>query len=453
MHKRSRSRPLAEIMATPVDRLFVHCKQLVTLTDGPFSGPRRGAAMQALGVIDDGAVAVRDGCIVAVGPTEAIAREYAAADELDLTGFVVTPGFVDCHTHPVFARTREREFHMRCAGADYMAIAQQGGGILSSMRAVRETGLDVLTELTTEHLWGFLQHGTTTVEAKTGYGLSLHDEEKSLRALGAAMAQVPLRCKRTFLGAHEFPPEYRDNREAYVEIVCKEMIPRLAKLADYCDVFAEPGVFDRVQSLRVLSAARAEGLRLRLHADELQPMGGAELAVELRADSADHLGKISEQGIAAMAASTTTAVLLPGTGFFLGKDIYAPARRMIEAGCIVAIATDFNPGSCHTQSMTLIHTLACVKLKMTPAEVLTASTINAAFSLQLDREVGTLHPGKRADLAVLELPSYEAVGYAFGGNPVVMTIADGEPVCVNTSDRSPDPFTGSTRSRAPRTDD
>lgn len=432
------SRPLAQTMATPVDRLFVHCKQLVTLTDGPAEGPRRAEAMQALGVIEDGAVAVRDGRIVAVGTTDAIAREYRAADELDLTGFVVAPGFVDCHTHPVFARTREREFHMRCQGADYMAIAQQGGGILSSMRAVRETSLDDLTERTTEHLWGFLQHGTTTVEAKTGYGLSLHDEEKSLRALAAAIAQVPLRCKRTFLGAHEFPPEYRNDREVYVELLCKEMLPRLAELADYCDVFAEPMVFDRVQSLRVLSAARAEGLRLRMHADELQPMGGAELAVELRADSADHLGKISDEGIAAMAKSSTVAVLLPGTGFFLGKDIYAPARRMIEAGCIVAIATDFNPGSCYTQSMTLIMTLACAQMKMRAEEVITAATINPAFSLQLDGEVGTLHPGKRADLCVLDIPSWRAVGYAFGGNPVVMTVKNGEPIVANVTEHRPD---------------
>ncbi|MGE3175683.1 MAG: imidazolonepropionase [Planctomycetota bacterium] len=425
-------------MATPVDRLFVHCRQLVTLADGPAHGPRRGAELQQLGVIDDGAVAVKDGRVVATGTTDAIARDYTAPDELDLSGYVVLPGFVDCHTHPVFARTREHEFHMRCAGADYMAIAQQGGGILSSMRAVRETSLEDLTASTIEHLWGFPVHGTTTVEAKSGYGLSVADEEKSLKALAAAIEQVPLTVVRTFLGAHEFPPEYRDDREAYVKLVCDQMLPRLAKLADACDVFAEPGVFDRVQAMRVLSAARAEGLRLRLHADELTEMGGAELAVELRADSADHLGRISDAGIRALAGSRTTGVLLPGTGFFLGKDIYAPARRMIEAGCIVAIATDFNPGSCHTQSMTLIQTLACVKLKMTPAEVIHASTINPAFSLQLDKQVGTLHPGKRADLVALDMPSWEATGYMFGGNPVALTVKDGVPLVANTADRQPE---------------
>lgn len=429
-------------MAETVDRLFVHCRELVTLTEGPAQGPRRGAAMQQLGVIADGAVAVREGRIVAVGTTEAIARDYRAVEELDLSGYVVMPGFVDCHTHPVFARTREHEFHMRCAGADYMAIGAAGGGILSSMRAVREMALAELAERTERHLWGFLTHGTTTVECKTGYGLSLLDEEKSLLALQQAMREVPLTCKRTFLGAHEFPPEYRQDREAYVRLLCDEMLPKLAKLADSCDVFAEPGVFDRTQSLRILSAARAEGLRLRMHADEIQPMGGAELAVELHADSADHLGRISDEGITKLAASNTTGVLLPGTIFFLGKPHYAPARRMIEAGCAIAIATDFNPGSCYTQSMTLIQTLACTQMKMTAEEVITAATINPAFSLQLDGVCGTLHPGKQADLCVLDIPSWRAVGYAFGGNPVVMTIKAGTPVVANVTETFPDWFAG-----------
>ena len=241
-------------MVETVDRLFVHCRELVTLTDGPALGPRRGADMQRLGVIADGAIAVRDGRVLAVGPTESVARDYRAAEELDLGDFVVMPGFVDCHTHPVFARTREEEFHMRCAGADYMAIAAAGGGILSSMRAVREATQEDLAERTEQHLWGFLQNGITTVECKSGYGLSLEDEEKSLRALATALEEVPLNSKRTFLGAHEFPPDYRDDRDAYVRLVCEEMMPRLASLADYCDVFAEPGVFDLAQSRRVLRA-------------------------------------------------------------------------------------------------------------------------------------------------------------------------------------------------------
>jgi len=429
-------------MSENVDRLFVHCRELVTLTEGPPTGPRRGEAMQQLGVIEDGAVAVRDGRIVAVGTTDALARDYRAAEELDLSGFVALPGFVDCHTHPVFARTREQEFHMRNAGADYMAIAAAGGGILSSMRAVRETDLEALTARTEDHLWGFLAHGTTTIEAKSGYGLSLPDEKKSLDALAAALAEVPIRARRTFLGAHEFPPEYRDNRDEYVRLVCEEMIPALAPLADYCDVFAEPGVFDRDQTARVLAAAKANGLGLRVHADEIQPMGGTELAVEYGAASCDHLGQISEAGIKALAASSTVGVLLPGTIFFLAKPGYAPARKMIEAGCAVALATDFNPGSSHTQSMTMIHTIACTQMKMSAEEVITASTINPAFSLQLDAEVGTLHPGKFADLVVLDIPSWRALGYAFGGNPVAMTIAAGMPRIANVSERDPDWFAG-----------
>jgi imidazolonepropionase len=427
-------------MPATVDRLFVHCRQLVTLTDGPAEGPRRGAAMRALGVVDDGAIAVRDGRIVAVGPTDTITREYRADEELDLGGYVVLPGFVDSHTHPVFATTREHEFHLRCAGADYMAIAAAGGGILSSMRAVRAMPLDELVARTVRHLWGFAAHGTTTIEAKSGYGLSLAAEQKSLLALQQAAGEVPLTVKRTFLGAHEFPPEYRDDREAYVRLLCDTMIPALAPLADYCDVFAEPGVFDAVQSRRVLEAAAAAGLRLRAHADEIQPMGGAELAVALGADSADHLGRISDAGIAALAASNTVGTLLPGTILFLAKPHQAPARRMLDAGCAIALATDFNPGSCPTQSMSLIHTLACSQLKMSAAECIVASTINPAYSLQLDGEVGTLHAGKWADLVVLDLPSWEGIGYAFGGNPVAMTIKRGVPIAANVTERFPDCF-------------
>ena len=427
-------------MRESVDRLFVHCRELVTLTDGEAIGPRRGAAMQKLGVIEDGAVAVKDGRIVAVGQTADILRDYQAPEELDLDGFVVLPGFVDCHTHPVFAATREREFHMRCAGADYMEIAKAGGGILSSMQAVRKASLDDLVERTELHLWRFLQNGITTIEAKGGYGLSLEAEQKSMEALEQASAVVPISLKRTFLGAHEFPPEYRDNRDEYVRIVCEEMIPAVASKVDYCDVFAEPGVFTREQSERVLQAALDAGLRLRVHADEINPMGGAEMAVALGADSADHLGQISDAGITAMANSNTVGVLLPGTIFFLAKPGYAPARKMIEAGVAVALATDFNPGSSHTQSMSMIHTIACTQMKMSPEECITATTINPAFSLQMDHEVGTLHPGKRADLCVLDIPTWRALGYTFGGNPVAMTIKDGRPVVANSADRHPDWF-------------
>ena len=415
-------------MVETVDRLFVHARELVTLTDGPARGARRGAAMQDLGVIADGAIAVRGGRVVAVGTTDSIARDYRASIEHDLSGTVVLPGFVDGHTHPVFAATREDEFHMRCAGADYMAIAAAGGGILSSVRAVRAATEDELLARTMRIFDGFLAAGTTTIEGKSGYGLSVEDEVKSLRALTRARDSHPLDVVRTFLGAHEVPLEYRDRREAYVDLVIDEMLPAVVGLCEACDVFAEPGVFDLEQSRRILRAAKAAGLRLRIHADEIRPMGGAELAVELGADSADHLPQVSDAGIRALAGSDTTAVLLPGTSFYLGKPKHAPARALIDAGAAVALATDYNPGSCHTQSMPLIVTLACVLLHMGPAECIVAATINPAASLGLDADVGTLHPGKQADFVALDLPSHRGLGYVFGGNPTVATVKRGEPV-------------------------
>ncbi len=393
--------------------------------------------MRHLGVIADGAVAVRDGRIVAAGPTDQIARSFTATEEIDVSGYVVMPGFVDCHTHPVFARTREDEFHLRCAGADYMAIANAGGGILSSMQAVRSANADQLAQRVRKHLDGFLAHGTTTIEAKSGYGLSTDAELKSLRVLTEVMREHALTVSRTFLGAHEFPPEYRSDREGYVHLLTEEMLPAVVAegLAESADVFAEPGVFDRDQSARVLLAAKGLGLRLRVHADELQPMGGAELAVELGADSADHLGRISLFGQERLAGSRTTAVLLPGTTFFLSKPFVAPARGLIEKGAAVALATDFNPGSCYTQSMPFIISLGCIVLKMTVEECISAVTINPAVSLHLDHEVGTLHPGKRADLAVLDIETHRALGYTLGGNPVVMTVKNGALAVVNSSEQ------------------
>jgi imidazolonepropionase len=425
-------------MPQSADRLLIHCKELVTLADGPATGPRRGAAMRQLGVIEDGAVAIRGGRILATGTTDALTRDYAAPDVHDLGGFVVMPGFVDAHTHPVFAGTREDEFHARMAGADYLAIAAAGGGILRSVRELRATPLAELTALVRARLDAFLAHGTTTIEAKSGYGLATEHEVKSLQALSDAAAGHPLTVRRTFLGAHEFPPEYREDRDAYVQLVIDEMLPAVRGLCESCDVFAEPKVFDRTQSLRILSAARGEGLRLRVHADELEPMGGAELAADLRADSADHLARISLEGQSRLAASDTVAILLPGTSFLLAKAAHAPARHMIEQGCIVALATDFNPGSCSAMSLPAIVTLGCVLLRLTPEECITAVTINPAFSLQLDAEVGTLHPGKRADLVALELPSWRALGWQLGGNPVALTIKDGAPVAANLHERDPE---------------
>lgn len=426
-------------MPQPVDRLFVHCRELVTLCGGPARGLRRGADLEAgLGVVQDGAVAVKDGKVVATGTTQEIRAQWTSVEEIDCSDYVVTPGFVDAHTHPAWVATREEEFHMRCAGADYMAIAAAGGGILRSVRSLRDASEKELRDHVQRHYDGFLAHGTTTIEAKSGYGLTLDDEVRSLDAITAVAETHPLTVSRTFLGAHEFPPEYRDRRDDYVRLVIEEMLPAVVGKAESCDVFAEPKVFDRNQSREILEAAKALGFRLRLHADEIEPMGGAELAVEVGADSADHLPRISLAGQDALAESDTCAVLLPGTSFYLGKPAHAPARSMLDKGCAVALATDFNPGSCHTQSIPLIVTLGCVLLHMSVAECLTAITINPAASLHLDGEVGSLHPGKRADLAILDLPNHKAFGYAFGGNPVVMTVKDGVPVVTNVCDRGYD---------------
>ena len=424
-------------MADAVDSLFTHCADLVTLTAGPPTGVRRGDQLRDVGSIEDGAVAVRDGKIVEVGTTAAIEAKYSAPPEavFDCSGYLVMPGFVDCHTHPVFAATREREFHMRCAGADYMEIAAAGGGILSSVLAVREASDEHLEAVTRRNFDEFLAHGTTTIEAKSGYGLSTAAEVKSLEVLTRVAASHPLTVSRTFLGAHEFPPEYRERREDYVRLVIDEMLPAVVDLCESCDVFAEPKVFDRKQSERILRAAKARGLRLRVHADEIEPMRAAELAVELGADSADHLPRISLSGQDALAESDTTAVFLPGTSFYLGKTAHAPGRSMVDKGCAFALATDFNPGSCHTRSIPLIITLGCVLLHLSVEECIHAVTINPAASLHLDGEVGTLHPGKRADLVVLDLPGHQSLGYAFGGNPVVMTVKDGVPVVTRITER------------------
>jgi imidazolonepropionase len=418
-------------MKTKVDRLFLSAAQVVPLTDGPPTGARRGAALRQVRALNDGAIAVRAGRVVEVGPTAQLSTRYQADEEVDLRGLVVLPGFVDPHTHPVFVDTREDEFHRRIAGESYVAIAEAGGGILSSVRGVRSVSEDQLLDRTRARFDRFLRLGTTTIEAKSGYGLTLDDELKSLRVLARLRRSHPLTVSPTFLGAHAVPAEHREDPDRYVALLIDTMLPAVKDLADSCDVFAEPGFFDLQRSERILAAARAAGFRLRVHADEIEWMGGAELAARLDADSADHLIRIGDAGIQALAAARTVAVLLPGTSFLLGKPP-APARRMIEAGCAIALATDFNPGTCYTQSMHAVLSLACVALRLSPEEALTASTINAAASLRLDLELGTLHAGKRADFQVLELPSWRAVGYAFADNPVVMTIKDGRPVAVNS---------------------
>ena len=417
-----------------VDLLYRSIGECVPLSDGPESGAVRGDALGCAEVARDVAIAVKDGKIVEIGPDSELARRYEAEEELDLGGFVVVPGFVDSHTHPVFGATREREFGMRCAGADYVEISKAGGGILSSVKSLRDIDPGELATLVDARLRRHLALGTTTLEAKSGYGLSLESEQMSLKVLTQVASELPLTVRRTFLGAHEVAPEYRDNPEDYVDLLCNEMLPACREWAEACDIFVESHVFGIEASRRICERAKELGYRLRLHVDELTPLGGAELACEVGADSADHLAQVSDRGIEMLAASNTTATLLPGTIFFLNKPRQAPGRRLVEAGAAVALASDYNPGSCPTQSMPMIATLARIAYGFTAAECLNAMTRNPAASLGVSEERGTLHVGKAADFVALDIPSFEALGYGFGDNPVAMTVKDGRPVALNSSE-------------------
>lgn len=395
---------------------IINCSQLVTLRGA--ARPRVGAEMRELSIIEDGAMLVGvDGRIAAVGARGEIESRLTGEGEVfDAGGRICLPGFVDAHAHPVFAGTRAEEFEQRAAGATYQEIAQAGGGIRASVRATRAATEDELVSASKRYAQWFLRGGTTTVEAKSGYGLSLEDELKMLRAVRRLNAETPLQYVPTFLGAHEVPDEYRARRADYVELIVNEMLPRVAaeKLAEFCDVFCEAHVFDVSESRRILEAARAHGLSLRLHADQLSLSGGALLAAELRATTADHLEHTDAAGIAALQAASVQPVLLPGSVYALGSSKYPAAREMVEAGLAVVLATDFNPGSSPTPSMPLILSLASTHMKLTPAEALTAVTINAAYSLGRGHEIGSLETGKRADFCLHDAADYRELAYFFG---------------------------------------
>jgi imidazolonepropionase len=376
----------------------------------------------------DAVVAVEDGRIAEVGSTSAMIAKYERAERVACDGMVITPGFVDSHTHTVFGGYRAAEYAMRAQGIPYMEIARQGGGINASVRDIRARSEDELAELTRERLEKMLRNGTTTVEIKSGYGLDLESELKQLRAVQQVTRDgwdvVP-----TFLGAHEFPAEYRENRDAYVALLTDTMIPAVARegLARFCDVFCEPGVFTPDQSRRILEAGRIHGLTPKLHADELENSGAAELAVALDAASADHLAAISEAGIRALAGSDTVATLLPTTMLFLGKTRYAPARALIDAGARVALATDFNPGSSPTSSMALVLTLACSQMGMTPLEAIVAATAGGAAALRIDDGRGTITTGAPADLVAWGVGDHREIPYHFGSTPIRLVLKRGRP--------------------------
>ncbi|HEX2091342.1 MAG TPA: imidazolonepropionase [Longimicrobiaceae bacterium] len=378
------------------------------------TGPPSGDGGSDPAAVREGvAVAVRDGLVVEVAPEPEVLARHPGAERVDCGGGVLTPGLVDSHTHAVFGRWRADEYVLRCAGVPYMEIARRGGGINASVRDLRGRSEDELVEMALPRLREMLLNGTTTAEVKSGYGLSTADELKTLRAIRRLNSLQPIELVPTFLGAHEFPPEYRERREAYVELLVEEMVPAVAGegLARFCDVFMEPGVFDRAQTARILRAGIDHGLRPKLHADELEGSGGAELAAELGAASADHLGDISEAGIRALAASATVATLLPATLFFLGRPRFAPARALLRAGATVALATDFNPGSSPTPSLPFVMTAACSRMGMSPAEALRAATTGGAAALELRDGTGTLAPGAPADLALWGVGSIAEIPY------------------------------------------
>ncbi len=429
-----------------VSLIIHHARQLLTVAAPPGGGPRRGAQMADIGLIENGALAIQGEMIAAVGVTAQIMADYSADEMVDASDCVVLPGFVDPHTHVVWAGDRAAEFDLRIAGASYMDIMQAGGGIASTVKATRAASIEELVAQTRRRLDRMLAHGTTTAEAKTGYGLNLDDELKMLDAIRILDEDHALDLTPTFLGAHATPPEFNGRTDAYVDFLVGEVIPAVADLhyqvvlhptaggpsfttyapaARFCDVFCEQGVFDLAQSERILTAAAAAGMALKLHVDEFAPLGGTPLAVRLGATSVDHLVSTPPEHLALLAASNTIGVALPGTPFGLGQHEFTPARRLIELGGALALATDLNPGTCWCESMQFIIALACRFMRLTPAEAICAATLNASHAIGLGHRVGSLEAGKQADVLLLDAPDYRHLGYRFGGNLVRQVIKKG----------------------------
>jgi imidazolonepropionase len=408
------------------DVIVTGCAELLTLR-GPV--PRRGPAMRDLGIIRDGAIFVQGDRIAAVGNRRYIEslREARRAERIDLGGRVVLPGFVDSHTHLVFPESRAAEYEQRIAGKSYEAIARNGGGILSTVKALRKSSPHALTVRATSYLEKFAQHGTTTLEAKSGYGLDWRNEAKILHLLNELHQDQPLDIVRTFLGAHVVPPEHRRKPGNYVDLLVHRWIPSVATagLAEFCDVYCDRGAFTLPQARRILSAARACGLVPRIHAAQFERTGAALLAIELQAASADHLDRIGASDVRALAVSNVVCTLLPGCSFHLGLAQRAPARQLLDSGAIVALATDFNPGTSPTVSMPMILSLSCDQLRMTPAEAISAATINPAFSLRVHDRAGSIEVGKYADLAAFDVADHREIPYHFGVNLCSMNMKRG----------------------------
>jgi imidazolonepropionase len=416
-------------MMMKVDIVLTHIGQLATLS-GNSQTPKTGESMQDLSIIEDGAVAIKNGLIVAVGPTKEVMGEMdePSLPPIEFPNMLAIPGFVDSHTHLVFGGARENDFAMKLAGKTYLEILNAGGGILNTLEATRKSTQANLSTGAFSFAESMLSHGTTTIEAKSGYGLDVENELKMLRVVETLRDQLPVNLVSTFMGAHAVPPEFEDDAEDYVDLVVDEMIPAVAKddLAEFCDVFCEKGVFEIEQSRRVLLAAKDAGMKLKVHADEIVQLGGAGLAAEVGAVSADHLLMASNDDLEAMRKAGTIATLLPGTAFSLDSD-YADARKMIEMRLPVALATDFNP-NCANESMFFTIALACYKMKMQPREAISAATINSAHAVSRGDSVGSIEPGKRADIVILECPNPEYLSWRFGVNLVHTVIAGGQVV-------------------------
>jgi imidazolonepropionase len=408
------------------DWLITGCSQLLTLRG---SVPRRGKALGELGIVRDGAILVHNDRITAVGTRRHIEKLPAArkTEKLDLQGKVVLPGFVDSHTHLIFPKSRALEYEDRIAGATYQEIARKGGGIRSTVKHCRSASVDALKTGALASLDLFAANGTTTIESKSGYGLDWKSELKILLLLATLHQEHPLDIHRTFLGAHVVPAEFRAHPEQYVDLLVDRWIPTVAitGLAEFCDVFCDRGAFTVAQSRRILMAGRAGGLVPRIHAEQLANTGASRLAIEVSAASADHLEKLNDRDIRALGLSNVVCTLLPGCCFHLGLARYAPARKLIGAGAIVGLATDYNPGTSPTLSMPMILSLACTQMRMTPAEAITAATINPAYSLRVHDRVGSIEVGKFADIAAFDVVDYREIPYYFGVNLCGLTMKRG----------------------------
>lgn len=418
-----------------VDLLITNASQ-VCVIPGP-DGPQRGQQLGDLGLIANGAVAVADGKIVAVGDTAVLTSHYYAPEVINAHGRAVIPGFVDPHTHIPWLGDRAAEFEQRIAGASYMEIMAAGGGIMSTVRATRQASVADLVADNLPRLTRMLQFGTTSAETKTGYGLETAAELRQLDAIAALHRAQPIELTPTFLPAHAIPAEYHGRTETYVQLVIDEMLPAGAVWASehntplFCDVFCEDGVFDVDQTRRILTAAAILGYRLKVHADEFVGLGGTKLAVELGAVSADHLVKTPAEDIVALGLGDTIAVGLPGTPFGLAERDYTPAQAILQAGGALALATDCNPGTCWCESMQMVMALACRYMKLTQAQALVAATLNAAHAIGRGHEIGSLEPGKQADVLILDTADYRQLGYRFGTNLVRQVIKKGVVVAGN----------------------